>query len=527
MKKIIKNWRKPLIFLLLIIIFAFVIRIYHLTTLPVFADEAIYIRWSQVMSHEPTLRFLPLSDGKQPLFMWVLMFLVRRFSDPLFIGRLESIFTGLVTIVGIFGSTYLLFKSKKAGLIASLLWAVSPLSFFFDRMALVDSMLAMFGIWIFFLGILTAKTKRLDFAILTGFALGGALLTKSPAIFFVLLTPTLILVANLGKDMKKRSLTIAKLFGLTLVAYVIGYLMYNILRLGPNFQLIGQRNLDYVFAYTHILTNPSDPFVFHIKEVFTDWLVRMGPGIILLLFLGGVVVNIKKYPRQIVLLLTWFLVPILVQAMYAKVFTARYILFSIPYLLIIASGLVFVKKNSYKKLVMGGLIIFVVWSMRDNYLLVTNPQIADLPSSERSGYLEEWTSGTGIKEVADYVKDLHLRNPNQQIIVGTEGYFGTLPDGLQMYLDGIPKIVVVGVGLDLEKVPSSLVDSEKAGNLTYLVINNSRLKIKDPMSAGLKLIAAYPKALRREKQSMEYTHFGPQETLYLFEVTSKALTQLK
>ncbi|MBN1169248.1 hypothetical protein JXA63_05150, partial [Candidatus Woesebacteria bacterium] len=52
------------IFILLLAIF---LRIYNLNELPIFGDEAIYIRWAQIMRNEPTLRFIPLSDGKQPL----------------------------------------------------------------------------------------------------------------------------------------------------------------------------------------------------------------------------------------------------------------------------------------------------------------------------------------------------------------------------------------------------------------------------------------------------------------------------
>ena len=171
--KVWKEWKNTILIGLGIFILALFLRLYNLTSLPIFGDEAIYIRWAQVMGAEPGLRFLPLSDGKQPLFMWVLMFLVRRFSDPLFIGRLTSVFYGMGTLVGIFALSFYLFKSRKAALIASLLYAISPYSLFFDRMALVDSLRAMFGVWTLYFGVMTAKSKRLDFAMLTGFALGG------------------------------------------------------------------------------------------------------------------------------------------------------------------------------------------------------------------------------------------------------------------------------------------------------------------------------------------------------------------
>ena len=63
-----------------------------------------------------------------------------------------------------------------------------------------------------------------------------------------------------------------------------------------------------------------------------------------------------------------------------------------------------------------------------------NPFRAKLPLSE-SGYLEGWTAGWGVKSVADY---LISRSRNFNVIIGTEGYFGTLPDGLQIYTDSLP-----------------------------------------------------------------------------------------
>ncbi len=183
---------------------ALFLRVYNLTLLPVFGDEAIYIRWSQVMGAEPGLRFLPQSDGKQPLFMWVLMFLVRRFSDPLLIGRATSVFYGMGTLLGIFALTYYLFKSKKAALIAAVFWAISPFAVFFDRMALVDSMLTMFGVWILFFASITARRLRLDTALLAGFALGGALLTKSPAIFFALMIPFTWIISKWPERLPKK-----------------------------------------------------------------------------------------------------------------------------------------------------------------------------------------------------------------------------------------------------------------------------------------------------------------------------------
>ncbi|MEK7497522.1 MAG: glycosyltransferase family 39 protein [Patescibacteria group bacterium] len=513
MKSFLKEWKYTILTGVGILIFAFLIRLYNLTLLPVFADEAIYIRWSQIMSAEPTLRFLPLSDGKQPFYMWVLMFVVGRVSDPLFAGRVLSVVSGIGSIVGIFAVSYLLFKNKLVSLVSSFIWTISPFSFFFDRMALVDSFLACFTIWTLFFAVLTSKTKRLDTAIITGFALGFALLTKSPAIFTVLLIPTTWIFIKKPRDL-------FRLVPFLFVTYVVGYAMYNILRLGPNFHLVGSRNQDYIFPISHLWINPKDPFIFHIEQIFKDWFVKMGPWPILGLAVVGFLASFKRYWKETLLLLAWFLFPVLVQSMYAKVFTVRYILFTFPPLFILAASGFLQKKKLFLIFYSFLMVLFIGTALYFDYQLLTNLEKANLPSSERSGYLEEWTNGTGIKEVSDYLKAQNDKNPSEKIVVGTEGYFGTLPDGLQMYVQGITNITVIGTGLDFGEVPQSLIDSFKAGNKTYFVVNSSRLKIKEENfeKNGLKVIAKYVKSDRREKDTHEFLWYGPHDTFYFFQL---------
>src|SRR5437867_2051808 len=131
-KDIVKNWGVSFFVLLLILGIAFVLRFYNLNSIPVFADEAIYVRWAQVMRAVPSLRFLPLSDGKQPLFMWSVIPFLKLFNDPLIAGRMLSVLAGLGTLVGIFFLSFTLLRSKKISLVACLIYAVSPFSLFFD-----------------------------------------------------------------------------------------------------------------------------------------------------------------------------------------------------------------------------------------------------------------------------------------------------------------------------------------------------------------------------------------------------------
>lgn len=512
MKKLIKNWWLVGLSGFAAAVLGFALRVYKLTLLPIFTDEAIYVRWAQVMRAEPTLRFVPLSDGKQPLFMWTMIPFFKIFSDPLFAGRFLSIICGVATLVGVMIIAHLLFKSKKIALVAGIIYAISPFAFFFDRMALVDSMLSMFGVWFFIFMYLTSKTKRLDFAMISGFLLGGGLLTKSPALFFALLIPTTFIFSDWPREKRRIAIHLIKLLFLLAVVLGIGYGMYNILRLGPNFNMVAIRNKDYVYPISHFWTNFKDPLVPFIKQTW-QWIWMMGPAAIIFLWLLGFATNITRFWKQATVLSVWFLGPIIVQSEFAKVFTARYILFSVPFLIVLASSAFMAKQKYLKMLAFVIFLVFALQAAKFDFNLLTDPDTANLPRSERSGYLEEWTAGTGIKEVADIINAESSKNPSQRIVVGTEGYFGTLPDGLQIYVNGSPNITVIGVGVIIDKVHSSLIESKKAGNPTYLVVNNTRFK-GDADKLGLKLLAAYPKAVRPD---------GNREALLFFEVTPAAI----
>jgi 4-amino-4-deoxy-L-arabinose transferase-like glycosyltransferase len=531
--------KKTIIILLGIILITLLLRLYSLTVLPVFGDEAIYIRWAQVMRAEPELRFLPLSDGKQPLFMWAVIPFLKIFENPLFAGRLVSVIAGMGTMIGIFVLTLLLFgKSPKfknfsgtgsvftkavkslqntgslnIALIASAFYAFSPFSVFFDRIALVDSLLAMFGIWTVIFAVITVKKRRLDTAMLAGFALGGMMLVKSPGLFFAILLPSTWVLANWQEraNTKEKFTLLSILLFLFTFTYLIAFGFYNILRLGPEFHMLKIRTLDYVYPLSHVFESPLDPLISHMKAAL-DYVWIMGPGLLFIFAVLGIWFNKRKYYKETLLLLIFLVIPILIVSEYSKTITARYIYFAMPYLYILSASAFTTNRDLIKRILYFGLALYLLLSIRTNYLLLTNPESAKLPSTERSGYLEEWTAGHGIKETADFIRNQHTNNPHEQIVVGTEGYFGTLPNGLQMYLNDIPEIVVIGVGLDLKGIPIQLKESKDAGNKTYLLINDSRLKL-DVASGNkdysLQLIREFPKAQKPG---------GSRERLLFFEV---------
>ncbi len=480
-----------LVFVFLVIGY-FLSRLINLTSLPVFADEAIYIRWSQVMTTEPTLRFLPLSDGKQPLFMWLTIPFLKVFADPLFAGRFVSVLSGFLTMFGLGGLVYFLRKSVKFSLLTMFLYIVTPYTLFFDRMALADSLLAALAVWSLLFAFLLGKERRLDLAMILGMILGASWLTKSPGMFLILLTPLVVLGSYYQEKKSLKVKPLLKLGLLVGVSLFFSLMGYNLLRLGPNFHMIALRNKDYVWPIKEVLKHPLDPLRPHLRDV---WRYYTGYLTLPLFVLGfwGIVKGLasKKLRLWALVLLVWWLFPLLVQSALARVFTARYLLYGVPaFLVFMVLGWESLEAwLKSRKIPTFFVFLLLVPALFFNYQLWSNITKAPLPRDEYAGYLQEWTAGWGIKEVAEYLRVLPREDG---IVVGTEGYFGTLPDGLQIYLEGEADISVIGVGYPIKILPESLVNAKEYGNQVYLVVNQSRMEY--PRVEELELVSEYEKA---------------------------------
>lgn len=436
--KYISKYRKEFFVFIAIALLYFALRLPNLTRQPIFADEAIYIRWAQVMRAEPTLRFVSLSDGKTPLYMWAMTPMLKIIKDPLMAGRLLSVFSGFMTLTGVFFLSRKVFN-RNVSYWAAFIYAICPFTVFFDRMALVDSMLAGFTIWIIYFAIWLLGSLRLDVAMILGYLIGGALLVKTPAMINILILPLSII----GISKKINSRLLLKLFLYWGVAILIGLVIYNMLRLGPGFQQLSSRNADYMFSPFELVSRPLDPFIPHLRDM-SDWFPKFFTIPILIAVFIGIGVAVARFNRLALVVLIWALVPLILEMTFLRTFTARYLLSSIPPLLVFAGfGLtkIFEKikiKNLYK--IVFSILVISPLAFKFDYQLIVSPPPDSLPIEERKGYFEDWTAGYGFKEMASYIVE---QSKNKRVVLGTEGSFGTLPDGIQIYLDK-ENVAIVG-----------------------------------------------------------------------------------
>jgi hypothetical protein len=270
--------------------------------------------------------------------------------------------------------------------------------------------------------------------------------------------------------------------------------MYNILRLGPQFYQISLRNKDYVWTIFEILKHPFDPLKPHLFNAF-DLYIRYISWPIIVIFLIGIIIFIKKNwkldLKNYIVISAWWLLPLIANSALAKVFTARYILFTLPPLLVLISLILWQLVNKIKNILFKITVFIIIFFLNISFIykISTNPFNQKLSSSE-SGYLESWTSGWGIKQSYDYLKERALVS---NVIVGTEGSFGTLPNGFQIYANKVKQLTVIGQGLGFATVPENLINAKNFGDEVYLIINKSRFNTVSLEQGGFRLIKSFDK----------------------------------
>lgn len=461
MRFITKYKRELLVCLVLVIVFL-LLRLLTLTQLPIFTDEAIYLRWAQIAKNDANWRFISLTDGKQPLFIWLVVGAMKFFHDPLVAGRVVSVVAGLGTTIGLFFLGREVFKNRYVGIVSSLLYVIFPFALVYDRMALYDSLVGTFIVWGLYCTFLLVRRMRLDYAFIMGFVTGAAVLNKTNGFFTIYLLPfSLILFDFKQKDWKRRLL---RLLGLSMVVVVMTYGFYSLLRLSPFFYIINEKNHIFFYPLSEWIKNPLGYFLSNISA-FNDWTLRY-VGLPLLLSAVAAFFLSKAFLREKLLLLAWFVIPFIGFALDGKTIYPRYIFpMTLSLLPLVAFSLVTLAKRfkGWKLYLIALLVLF--YSLVADFLIIYNFPQSPVPNSDKSQYLTGWPSGQGVKEVTGYLSE---RAKNNHIYVGTEGTFGLMPYALEIAFNNNPNVTVKGFWPINATPPQELLDAAKTQE-TYVL----------------------------------------------------------
>jgi len=465
-----------------------VTRLTNLTKLPIFTDEAIYIRWSQIGSRDANWRYISLVDGKQPLFTWIMMIFMRIIHHPLVAGRLVSVMAGIGTTVGLWMVARELFKSKRIATVASVLYILIPFGLVYDRMALYDSLSGAISIWSLYLAILLVRRVRLDIALLLGLTIGLGVLNKTSGFLSLYMLPGTLLLFDWSKhDRVKR---LARWVGFAIIAAILSQLMYSILRLSPLYAMIGQKDTVFVYSIKEWLTHPFNFLSGNIHGLF-DWAINyLTWPIFVTSILTGL--SLWKWPREKLLLLGWWFAPFFALAVDGRVLYPRFILFMVlPLMVLSAAGAVWIwdaLRHSVWRWVF--VCVLLVGSVYTDYYIVVNPLYAPIPQADAGQYIDDWPSGWGVPEVNTF---LAAEAKKGKVSVYTDGTFGLLPYAIEIYLVDNPNMKIQGLYPITQDMPEQIRTAAR-DHATFVVFNQTQSIPPWPLT----FIAQYQKGKRTD-----------------------------
>ncbi|MGD9129771.1 MAG: glycosyltransferase family 39 protein [Candidatus Woesebacteria bacterium] len=484
------------------IIFYLLSHLYRLTALPVFADESIYIRWAQLIM-EDWQRYLvfAMNDGKTPLFIWFLVPFQFLFNDQLFAGRFVSVLVGLIQVFVLAKIVKALKGKLVAQYTAIILGCILPFWYFHHRMALMDSLLTLFLSLTFFYLIKVNQQKNfnkylLKFkilsqtqlaklynsqAILAGLFFGLSLLTKLPAVLFI---PTFYLTPFLNQKKNFKAYLIS--MSQNSMAIFLGLAIFLLLKLHPAFGQLFNRGNDFLYPLSEIITGAWQDSLKNLPKYLSFFFSYLSIPVVVLPIWAAVKSKEKIKHFFLLLIALSFFLPILILG---KVVYARYFM---PAIISITCSATLAFEELYqrfrkekleisKKILKLTLILLVgltvLQSFKFIYYSIFNINKIPFVKEDKTQYLYEWSAGFGVKKAVTYIQE---QAKNKKVLVATEGYFGTLPDAILMYLHrrDVSNLRIEGIGQPVRELREDFLKQTPNYDQVILVVNSHRLDLR-------------------------------------------------
>ena len=476
----IKTLKQTIFWLTILVVLYFVTRLTNIMSLPLFTDEAIYVRWSQIAKQDAAWRFISLTDGKQPSFIWIAMNIMRVVSDPLLATRLVSVFAGFGTLIGIMLLSLELFKKKRTGsvmnrifghlledkiigFVAGLLFILFPFALVMDRMAMYDSLVACIMVLALYSEVLLIRYVRLDIALLSGLVMGSAVLTKTSGFFSIYLLPFSLLLFDFRQKEWRRKLTEWIVF--VVIAVVLVFCMYSVLRLSPFFYIIDEKNALFVYPLSEWLMHPFE-FLYGNFHALIEWfLIYITIPIVLFAVLSFFV---GKNFREKLFLLIWFLAPFVALGLFGKTLYPRFIYFMTFPVIILAAFAVTQLMQRFKSKILSIIIILLAgsFSIYTDYFILFNFSHAPIPQADLGQYINSWPAGGGTAEMVQF---FNTQSKKGKIYVATQGTFGSLPTNtMEIYLGNNKNIETRGIYPLPSQLPADLKERAKTMPVYYV-----------------------------------------------------------
>ncbi len=509
-----------------ILALGFTLRAYKLLTMfPILVDESIYLRWAEIIDHQGQW-FISLLDGKQPLTYWILA-LLRKVSgaDPLFEGRLLSVFAGLLSTIGIFGIGRRL-GGQAAGLLSAFLYACFPFALLFDRLAYTEAFVNLFGVAIVLTSLecFQGSGQSWKRELPAGLALGLGLFTKQTVVLFAFF-PALAGLWLGRKGPRSLWLRLAVIYGLASV-----FVLFSLLAV-PKAPTLETHDalLHHKDFYVEPLELLRDPLAVapanfaHLGSYISSYLTVP----LALAALGSLIYWTARRSAAAWVLLSVSIAPLLIQVfILTLMFPTRWAFPHFwPWLVLVGMAAVDVwnrtavktKRSGARALVAAlAFVVFVGPMLVRSMAMLGNPA-EHLDPYDREGFLSSHAhAGFGNREAVDYLRE---ESKNGPFVLLTDPIWGPPSDtmfpylnhyeGIRVYeawwtqLSGDHPILPQGraeiIKSHYEREKSGVIDFSRVGRVFYVTDTNyytpAAVHVRQP---DARLVKSFPKPNRTD-----------------------------
>lgn len=426
-------------------------RALSLGALPIFLDEAVHLQWAERLYGEGRL-LRPVGSGR--LLAVAVYGLALPFEDRLLAARLIASLVGASSLVVIMVLARRLFGGV-AGAVAGVLYIFSPFALVYDRLALSDGFLSAAIVSLMFAA--TAIAVRPD-ALAPRAAAAAlivlAVLAKVSALLFLITLPLGVLILARDRLRALRSAALSITIGLLLASPMLWFFARN------SGEIASQHIVDPAASGSIFAATLLDMREWALSYFTAPVLLAAAASLALLrdgraLWLAGSVV-----------------LPFALFALFSQPWSARYVLPTLPPLLILIAGgvesLVSRLRPLPRTAVALALVLLALFpSLSFDRDLLVDPSRAPFPADDRRQFVTGWPSGYGVREAAARLEQ-ESRSGDLIAFVDTGGT-RTFPTSLAVLLGRRASIRLIEGDFGSEAVRASMIEEMKARRVFAIV----------------------------------------------------------
>jgi hypothetical protein len=424
---------------------AALVRLPNLRSLPIFGDEAIFLRIARLVRAGPSRNlWLPLNAPSAPLHPWLLTLSLPVDRDPVTAGRLLSVVCGALLVPAL---VLLVFRMERlssiggnagvAAIAVAVLMVVSPFFVFSSRLARVDALFALEIVVVTILSLEVAIRAQpgdswIAPAVWLGFALGLTMLTRQAVAYVLWIVPVLAALLA-GRAAVQRILPAIGL------ALVVGVLVWVPMILAPAWPDLPTR-LFHIAA-----SRPSVPmagrlvlFARNLAVATAAFWTYLTPPVALAA-IAGTVALVRQRRMLLVFLAAWELILLVPASLFAIDYFPRYALpAALPLLVAAAFGIAWMISWSRPAgvVLLAGL---VAWGAVDVVRGERDWKSWRLLPVDRQQFVSGWSAGAASEAAVEFLGATRRTGPITVILPRVSG---NPSDAMWLLLEGNPGVRV-------------------------------------------------------------------------------------